>query len=306
MKVIFMGTPSFAVPTLKALINSEHEVVAVYSKPPKPAGRGQALLKSQIHQVAEDSGLPVFTPSSLKPAEEVAQLQQLAPDVIIVTAYGLILRPEVLSIPKYGCINIHPSDLPRWRGAAPIQRTILAGDRETAMCIMKMDAGLDTGDVIIRHKVKLDEQITASELHDQMAELGAALLLQALAEIEKETATYHPQSEQGLTYADKLEAADEKINFNQSAYMANCQVRAFSPRPGAYFNYMDEAIKVITAEYTIEQHHHTPGTVVDEGLKIACKDGFLQPMLLQRPGRKMIYTDAFLRGFSVTVGTILS
>jgi len=305
MKVVFMGTPHFAVPTLKALISSHHYMAAVYSKPPKPAGRGQSMLKTPVHLLAEENGIPVFTPSSLQPIEEVEYLQKLNPDVIVVAAYGLILRTEVLSIPKHGCINIHPSDLPRWRGAAPIQRTIMAGDKDTAMCIMKMDEGLDTGNVIMRHKVKLDEEITAHKLHDQMATLGAELLLQALAHIENNTAIYHPQLEEGTTYANKLNAEDEKLNFEQTAHMVNCQVRAFSPKPAAYFNYKGEPIKVITAEYTVVKHDFAPGTVVGDNLKIACIDGFLQPTLLQRPGRKMIYTDAFLRGFPIEPGTIL-
>lgn len=305
MRIVFMGTPSFAVPTLEGLIASGHEVVAVYSKPPKPSGRGQELLKAPVHVLAEKCGVPVFTPSSLKPIEQINQLQLLAPDVIVVAAYGIILRSEVLSIPKFGCINIHPSDLPRWRGASPIQRTILAGDTKTSMCIMKMDEGLDTGDVIIRHNIELDPQVTAHQLHNQMASLGAELLLQALALIADGTATYCPQAEDGATYAAKLESADEKLDFNRSAYLVNCQVRALSPKPGAYFNYQGESLKVISAEYSMEAHEYQPGTVIGDRLHIACKEGFLQPTLVQRPGRKMIYTDAFLRGYPIPSGSIL-
>ena len=306
MKIIFMGTPAFAVPILSALIDSKHDVIAVYSRPPSLANRGQKYVQSPVHSKAEACGITVFTPTSLKPAEEVEALRQLKPDAIVVAAYGLILRPEVLAIPQYGCINIHPSDLPRWRGAAPIQRTILAGDKTSAMCIMKMDAGLDTGEVILRHKFDLDENSTAQMLHDHMAELGATMLISALAEIEAGTAKYQVQTQEGILYAQKLTAEEEKLNFSQSAYMVNCQVRAFSPRPGAYFTYKDEAIKVITAEYTDDDHNSIVGTVVDDQLTIACKHGFLKPTLLQRPGRKMIYTDAFLRGFVIAKGVVLS
>lgn len=305
MKIVFMGTPAFAVPSLKSLISSKHNVVAVYSKPPKPAGRGERLLKSAVHILAEDNNVPVHTPASLKPIEEVEFLRNLNPDVIVVTAYGLILRPEVLSIPKFGCINIHPSSLPRWRGAAPIQRTIMAGDKETSMCIMQMDAGLDTGDILKRQFVELDDEITTSQLHDHMANLGAELLLKTLDDIESGTSHPQKQAEEGLTYAEKITSFEERINFEQSARLVNCQIRALSPRPGAYFSFANEAIKVISAEYTTEDHNFRPGTVVGGDLKIACKDGFLQPKLLQRPGRKMIYADAFLRGFPITDGMVL-
>lgn len=305
MKIVFMGTPEFAAPALCALISSMHQVVGVYSKPPKPSGRGQGLSKSCIHKLAEKNGLNVFTPQSLKSEEEVSKLKNLNPDIIVVAAYGLILRSEVLSIPKYGCINIHPSDLPRWRGAAPIQRTILSGDTESAMCIMKMDEGLDTGDVIIRKKVAISDDVTATSFHDYMANLGADLLIDAIDKIEEGTASYTEQSDEGATYADKLSTADMKINFNQSAYMVNCQIRAFSTKPAAHFSYMGEDIKVIAAEYRTEVHNFPAGIVVDSNLNIACLDGFLRPTLLQRPGRKMIYTEAFLRGFPIKEGSNL-
>lgn len=305
MKIVFMGTPEFAAPALLSLISSHHEVIAVYSKPPKPSGRGQGLSKSHIHNIAEKNGLTVFTPHSLKPSEEVQNLLDLNPDIIVVAAYGLILRSEVLSIPKHGCINIHPSNLPRWRGAAPIQRTILSGDKESAMCIMRMDEGLDTGDVIIRKKVTITDDMTATALHDYMADLGANMLIEAISQIEAGTTSYKAQSEEGATYADKLSTSDMKINFNQTSYMVNCQIRAFSTKPAAYFTYMGEDIKVIAAEYTTEKHDFPVGTVVDSNLNIACLDGFIRPTLLQRPSRKMIYTEAFLRGFPINQGSNL-
>jgi methionyl-tRNA formyltransferase len=308
MRIVFMGTPSFAVPALRHLQESEHEVVAVYTKPPKPSGRGHKLIKSPVHQLAEGYGLQVHSPKSLKPVEEVAALQALKPDVVIVAAYGLILRKEVLELPKHGCINIHPSALPRWRGAAPIQRTIMAGDKSTDMCIMRMDEGLDTGDVILRQQYDIPANMTASELHDEMAELGGKLVLKVLAQIEQGGVSYTKQSEEGITYADKLTKEDEVIDWHRSAYEINCQIRALSPRPGAYFTYNNEIIKIITAEVLPNENGvgYSPGEVIDQELHIACKDGIIKPILLQRQGKKMIYTDAFLRGFEIPKGAKLA
>jgi methionyl-tRNA formyltransferase len=305
MKIVFMGTPAFSIPALRALIESRHDVVAVYTKPPRAAGRGTNISKSQVHILAQAQGVPVFTPESLKPLHEIEVLQKFAPDIIVVAAYGLLLRPEVLSIPVYGCVNIHPSSLPRWRGAAPIQRTVMAGDAQTSMCIMQMDAGLDTGAILKQQFVKLDDEITASELHDMMAALGGELLLAALDGVEAGTLSPQKQAAAGMIYADKLTAAEEKINFKQTARLVNCQIRALSPRPGAYFNYGGEAIKVIDAQYVRENHSFAAGTVCGDALKIACQDGFILPKLLQRPGRKMIYLEAFLHGFHIPNGTVL-
>lgn len=306
MRVIFMGTPQFAVPTLKALLKSKHEIVAVYTKPPKPSGRGKQLIKSPIHLIAEEYGITVRAPLTLKTEEEISLIKKSSPEAIVVAAYGLILRPEVLSIPLHGCINIHPSDLPRWRGAAPIQRTILAGDQHTAMCIMKMDAGLDTGDVILRKQLIISDDTTAHQLHNTMSELGATMLLEALEELDNGIAKPEPQSSEGITYAQKLSPQDELINFNKSAFQVNCQIRALSPKPAAHFIFKNEKIKIITAEYTTVPHNYTPGLVIDDKLTISCKEGLLKPILLQRPGRKMIYTDAFLRGFNIPQGTLLA
>ncbi len=307
MRIIFMGSPDFALPALQCLLQSEHQIVGVYAKPPQPAGRGQHVTKSKVHILAEEAGLKVFTPASLKPAEEVAQFKELAADVAIVAAYGLLLRPEILATPRLGCINIHPSSLPRWRGAAPVQRTIMAGDKQTSVCIMRMDAGLDTGDIILQQIVELDEAITAKELHDQTADIGGKMVLQVLSALEDGTATFTLQATTGVTYAAKLMPADELLNWTQPARLVACQVRALSPKPGAYFNYNGEKVKIITAHYDENfAHNAPPGTVLDDKLTIACARGVLQPTLLQRQGRKMIYTDAFLRGFPILPGVSLA
>ncbi|MDJ1257186.1 MAG: methionyl-tRNA formyltransferase [Candidatus Midichloria sp.] len=305
MKVIFMGTPKFAVPALiKLLENPNFNVVGVYTKPPKASGRGMNLVKSPIQVLAEAHNIPVVTPKTLRNSEVLDKLKSFAADIIVVAAYGLILPATVLETTEYGCINIHPSDLPRWRGAAPIQRTIMAGDKQTAVCIMKMNEGLDTGDVILRHKIEIPKNITAAELENILANLGADKLLNALLLIKNDEATYEKQKEEGVTYANKIDRSEEKINWQKSAAEIIAQIRTFSPYPGAYFVYNNEIVKVIDAVHinTTNSQQFTkviPGLVMDNNLTIACGSEFIRPTLLQRPGRKMIYTEAFLRGFPI-------
>ena len=305
MKVIFMGTPKFAVPALtKLLENHNFNVVGVYTKPPKASGRGMNLVKSPIHVLAEEHNIPVVTPKTLKDTEALEKLKSFAADIIVVAAYGLILPITVLEATEYGCINIHPSDLPRWRGAAPIQRTIMAGDKQTAVCIMKMDEGLDTGDVILRYKIEVPENITAAELENILANLGADRLLDALLLIKNNKTTYEKQKEEGVTYANKIDRSEEKINWQKSAAEIIAQIRTLSPYPGAYFVYNNEIVKVIDAAHigATSPPPYTkviPGLVMDNNLTITCGSEFIRPTLLQRPGRKMIYTDAFLRGFPI-------
>lgn len=294
-----MGTPDFAVPSLKALINSNHQIVAVYTKEPKPAGRGYSEVKSAIHQLADQHGLQVITPKNFKLDADVEQFKNLGADIAVVAAYGLILPQSILSIPKYGCINLHPSKLPRWRGAAPIQRTILAGDPDTDICIMQMDVGMDTGDILVRQNFTIPGNMTSKELHDECAQIGGDLFLQTLQQIEQGVATPIKQSEDGVLHATKISREEELINWNRSAFEIHCQIRAFAPRPGAYFELNGEKIKILAADYIMDSHDYAPGTVMDEALTIACNGGFLKPQLLQREGRKMIYVDAFLRGFPI-------
>ncbi|MBS0235872.1 MAG: methionyl-tRNA formyltransferase [Proteobacteria bacterium] len=305
LRIVFMGTPGLAIPALESLL-LKHEVVAVYTKAPKPAGRGQQETLSVVHQMALQHNVAVHTPRTLRLPEEQEVLKTLKPDVIVVVAYGLILPQEVLDIPQYGCINIHPSDLPRWRGAAPLHWTILEGDRETAVCIMQMDAGMDTGPVLLRQKVSLNDHITTKELHDHAAKLGAGLLIEVLRQLPRGKVQPVKQSEANVTMARKLVPADEILDFERDVRLVQAQVRAFSPKPGSYFMYNGEIVKVIAADYELNHGLDAPaGTVLDEHLSIACHNGVLKPTLLQRAGKKMIYTDAFLRGFTIPKGVKL-
>ncbi|MFQ3306907.1 MAG: methionyl-tRNA formyltransferase [Candidatus Midichloriaceae bacterium] len=305
MKILFMGSPEFAIPTLEAIASSNNELIAVYTKPPKSAGRGLKETKSAVHLLADQLNVNIFTPQKLKPEEEINNFKSLKPDIVIVAAYGLIIPKEYLDIPTFGFINVHPSTLPRWRGAAPIQRTIMAGDDKTSICIMKMDAGLDTGDIILKHDMELDDQITGKELHDKCAKIGGDLILKTIDLFSQNKINLIKQSDQGITYAEKIMPFERVLDFNLSAEELNNKIRALSPKPGSYFIYKKEIVKIITAEVQNLKHEFTPGLVIDETLSIACKSGILKPVLLQRQGKKMLYTDAFLRGFPIKEGDIL-
>lgn len=305
MKVIFMGTPYFAVPALEKLIaSSKHEVIAVYTRAPKPAGRGYSETRSAVHSLADQHGIQVYTPKTLRDQHEQQRFFELKADVAIVAAYGLILPKEILNTPKHGCLNIHPSMLPRWRGAAPIQHTVLAGDRETSICIMQMDEGLDTGDIIIQQKLVLPDDIKAYELHDKAAQIGADLVIKALSDIESNNIKRYKQSEEGVTYAHKLTRDHEKIDWSKSAFEIGCQIRTFAPRPAAFFTHNGETIKIIEAE-VVPNVKGSPGQVMDDDLTIACGVDAIKPNLLQREGKKMLYREAFLRGFELRAGVVL-
>lgn len=306
MKIIFMGTSNFAVPALKSLVESKHEIMAVYTKPPSQSGRNKQISKSAVHLAANYYGLEVLTPETFKTQSNIEQFLSINADIAVVASYGLILRKEILEAPKYGCINLHPSDLPRWRGAAPIKRSIMAGDTKTAICVMKMDRGLDTGDIIIKQTIPIEEAVTGQELHNLMAEQASRLLLKALTMLEDNKVNYQKQSLDNILYAEKISRLEEKINWLQEARLVNCQIRALSPKPGAYFTYNGELIKIIVADYENIDSSAEAGTTIDNNLTIACKGGILKPKLLQRQGRKMIYTDAFLRGFPIQQGARLN
>ena len=298
MRVIFMGTPAFALPALTALLASEHSVVAVYSQPPRPAGRGQKLTPSPIQQLAEQHGIPVYTPTSLKSAESQQQFAALQADVAVVAAYGLLLPQAILDAPKHGCINIHPSDLPRWRGAAPIQRTIMAGDSHTACCTMQMDAGLDTGAVLLREAYSIPHGTTAGQLHDVMANMGAAQVIQVLATMPPAT----PQSDSGVTYAAKITKSDQWIDWAQSATRIYQQMLGLSPAPGALCRYGDETLKIFAAEVIAQPCDAAPGTLLDNGLLVATGQGSLRITRLQRPNKAAMDAADFLRGSPVAAG----
>jgi len=294
VRIIFMGTPDFAVPALNALVAAGHEVCAVYSQPPRPANRGKRLTPSAIHSRAEELGLEVRTPSSLKTAEQQDAYASLQADVAIVAAYGLILPQAILDAPKHGCLNIHGSILPRWRGAAPVQRAILAGDKETGVMIMQMEAGLDTGPVRATAKTVVDRK-TAGELTVELAHMGADLLVQVLTDLTNYPAV--TQSEGGLTYARKIEKAEAHLDFSQDAAAVERQIRAFNPVPGAFFEFEGERYRVLAAE--IEAGCGEPGTIIDNQLTIACADGAIRPTIIQRAGKPAMAVADFLRGNSI-------
>ena len=295
MKIIFMGTPDFAVPALRALLDSEHEVIAVYTAPPKPAGRGQALRKSAVHLIAEQAGLEVFTPASLK-QERLPQA-----DIAVVVAYGLLLPQHILSAPKFGCLNIHPSALPRWRGAAPIQRTIMAADKETAVCIMQMDIGLDTGAVLMREDFVLPAKITAGELHDKCAEIGAQLVLKTINDINGLKPQIQPTLE--VTYAKKITKNDELIDWTKPAQEIENIIRGLNPFPAAYFEYDGQKIKVFAAD--VVEGEGEVGVTLDDALTISCGKNALKIISLQKAGKRIMTSKEFLAGNKIPAGTSL-
>ncbi|WP_114951103.1 methionyl-tRNA formyltransferase [Sphingosinicella terrae] len=301
MRLAFMGTPDFAVPTLDALLGAGHEVAAVYTQPPRRAGRGKALTPSPVHSRAQAAGIEVRTPATLRDEVEQSAFAALDLDAAVVAAYGLILPEPVLAAPRLGCLNVHASLLPRWRGAAPIQRSILAGDERTGVCIMGMERGLDTGPVFARRETGIDRK-TAGALTAELAAIGGALMVDVLDRIEAIVA--EPQPEAGITYAAKVDKSEARLDFTRAAVDVERQVRAFNPAPGAFFEYQGERIRVLAAEPA--GLGGAPGTVLDHGLAIACGTGSILPTLVQRAGRAAMRPDELLRGFVIPVGTILS
>lgn len=304
MRLIFMGTPDFAVPALHALHAAGHEIVAVYSQPPRPAGRGKALRASPVQQAAEALGLPVRHPEKLrKNEEEWAAFAALEADAAIVAAYGLILPQIMLDAPRLGCLNIHASLLPRWRGASPIQSSILAGDKESGVTIMQMEAGLDTGPMLLREAVPITPETTATSLHDALSAIGGQLAVRVLAERPAPT----PQPDEGVTYAPMLTREDGRLDWSQSAAALDLRIRALTPWPGTFTVQADGTVLKIGAATPLPDRKHTatPGTALDDALTIACGDGALRLTRLQKPGRGMMDADAFLRGQPMPAGTRL-
>jgi methionyl-tRNA formyltransferase len=305
LRVAFMGTPAFAVPALQALVAAGHDIVAVYSQPPKPAGRGQRVRISPIHQAAEDMHIKVFTPQTLRQVEEQKKFSDLHLDVAVVAAYGLILPQAILSAPRLGCLNIHASLLPRWRGAAPIQRSILAGDTETGITIMQMEAGLDTGPMLLQERCAVTPTTTAGSLQDELSEMGARLIVPALEGFGRGTLKAVPQPEEGVTYAAKLTREDGHINWTKAAFDIDRHIRGLQPWPGCFFMLGTEPIKVLRAEVT-DGSPVAPGTLLDDHFTIACGQGAIRILRLQRPGKNALDATAFLHGQRLTVGDILA
>lgn len=310
MRLAFLGTPDFAVPTLAELIGAGHEVACVYTRAAKPAGRGRELRPSPVEAFARNAGIAVRTPASLKPAEEQAAFAALALDAAVVVAYGLILPQPVLDAPRLGCFNLHASLLPRWRGAAPIQRAIMAGDRETGVCVMRMEAGLDTGPVLMREAVPIGARTTAGELHDTLARIGASLMVRALAALERGAIAAQPQPAEGVTYARKLAAGEERIDWTKSAEEIGRIIRGLTPYPGAHFEAAApggaaERIRVLRAEPVAGGGK--PGEILGGGgLRVACGAGALELFEVQRAGKRAMSAAEFRRGFPLPAGTILS
>ncbi len=303
-KLVLMGTPDFAVPCFRYLIDQGQTIAAVYCQPPRPAGRGHKLQPSPVQQLAEAHGIPVFYPTSLKSAEVQAQFQSHQADAAIVAAYGLILPKPILEAYPLGCINVHPSKLPRWRGAAPIQRTIMAGDTATEMCIMQMAAGLDTGDILWKQDVTIASGTTAGELHDTMAAMAGPAVLETLYGLRNGTITPLAQSAEGITYAHKISKEEAHINWSLHAAEILNHIHGLSPYPGAYFEYQEEKIKILKA--TAVQADGTSGMVLDDHLTIACGSGAIRPVIVQRPGKKPMPAEEMLRGFPLPPGTRLN
>jgi methionyl-tRNA formyltransferase len=307
LRIVFMGTPDFSVPTLAAIRAAGHEVMAVYTRAPQPAGRGMGERKSPVHTYAEETGLPVLTPRSLKLEPEQQAFAAHSADVGVVVAYGLILPTPVLDAPRHGCLNLHASALPRWRGAAPIQRAVMAGDAATAAAIMRMDEGLDTGPVCLSEPISIGPDMTAGELHDALAERGARLMVEALAAIERGSLSCTPQPEAGVTYAAKLDKAEAGIDFTRPAQEVHNHVRGLSPFPGAWFSVGNtdkgkgERIKVLRTR--VASGSGVPGTVLNDVLTVACGEGAVQLLELQRAGKKPMAAAELLRGFPLSPGT---
>jgi methionyl-tRNA formyltransferase len=309
MRVVFMGTPQFAVPALTAIRAHGHEVVAVYTRAPRPAGRrGLELTPSRVQTIAEQFGIPVFTPKTLRDEEQTQIFRAQAADVAVVVAYGLILPRPILAAPTHGCLNLHASLLPRWRGAAPIQRAIMAGDEETGIVVMRMEEGLDTGPVALGERVAIGPDETAGEMHDRLAQLGADLITRALAALARDSLIFHPQSEIGVTYAHKISKEECRIDWARSAREVHNHVRGLSPFPGAFFE-ADfgrgiERVKVLRSSPAVGSG--PAGTILDDQLTIACGEGAIRLLNLQRAGKAPMDAATFLRGARLPAGATLT
>ncbi|MCB1484014.1 MAG: methionyl-tRNA formyltransferase [Hyphomicrobiaceae bacterium] len=307
LRIVFMGTPQFSVPVLEAIVAAGHNVVGVYTQPPRPAGRGMAEQKSPVHVAAQSHGIGVSTPRNFKAAEDREAFAALKADAAVVVAYGLLLPKEVLDAPRLGCFNVHASRLPRWRGAAPIQRAIMAGDKETAVMVMRMEEGLDTGPICLSASIPIGPQTTAGTLHDELSAAGAPLMVEALKRLEAGTLTETPQPVVGVTYAAKIDKREARIDFARPANLVAVHIRGLSPFPGAWLELAGktpERLKVLNAEEV--PGTGTPGEVIGDDLTIACTDGAVRLTRVQRAGKKPVSAEEFLRGFTLPVGTRLS
>lgn len=301
MRIVFMGTPAFSVPVLDALVSAGHEIAAVYSQPPRPAGRGKKDRPGPVHARAEALGLPVRTPKSLRTPQAQDAFAALNADVAVVVAYGLILPQPILDAPDKGCLNIHASLLPRWRGAAPIHRAIMSGDQETGICIMQMDAGLDTGPVLMRAAMPIGAEQTTAELHDDLSVLGAELIVQALSQLDALTPV--PQLQEGVTYAAKIDKSEARIDWTRPAQDVDRMIRGLSPFPGAWFEHEGTRIKALGSRMV--EGEGEAGHVLDTQLHVACGTGAVALTRLQKAGKAAQDAEVFQRGMQITAGTDL-
>jgi methionyl-tRNA formyltransferase len=304
MRLIFMGTPDFAVPTLLALAEAGHEIAGVYTRAPKPAGRGMELQPSPVEREARRLGLPVLTPATLKGPEAATAFRAHNADAAVVVAYGLILPKPILEVPRLGCFNVHASLLPRWRGAAPINRAIMTGDKESGVTIMKMDEGLDTGAIAMADRVAIAPDMTAGDLHDTLARLGADLMLRALAAIERGSLVLTQQPQVGVTYAAKIAKDQTRIVWSKPWRQVHDHIRGLSPFPGAWFEINGMRVKAVRS--TRGEGVGTPGTVLDDQFTIACGDGAVRLVQVQRAGRQPMSAEEFLRGTAVKFGAAVA
>jgi len=308
MRIVFFGTPDFAVPSLAAIVAAGHEVAAVYSQPPAPRGRGQSLKPSPVQAFAEAAGLVVRTPASMRDPAEIEAFGALGLDAAVVVAFGQILPAEVLNAPRLGCFNLHGSLLPRWRGAAPIQRAIMAGDRVTGVQVMRMSEGLDEGAILLSETVRIDALETAGSLYDRLAPIGAALWPPALAGIERGDLTETPQAADGVTYAKKIRPTEARIKWSRPAVEVDRRIRGLSPFPGAWFAASSDKgpVRVKALLSRLEPGQGAPGQALDDGLLIACGDGAVRILRVQREGRGAQDAEVFLRGFALPAGSVLA
>ncbi len=304
MQIIFMGTSEFAVPILNSLIHSQHSIKSVYTVEPKLHSRGMKLHCSPVYKVAEKHQIPIFTPKTFKNQSEVDKLKEIEADIIVVAAYGLIIPASILNACKFGCINVHPSDLPRWRGAAPIQRSMMACDSETAICIMQLDAGVDTGPIFTKKQLTLDKNKNIHQLTEDYAQIGAEMLLQTLKELEKSVANAFPQTNIGTTYAQKITSEDMVINWNKNATAIHGQIMALTPN--AYFINQGLKIKAVESVLIDQETNEPPGMVLNKQLDIACGDNrVIRLTKLQKPSAKILETRDFLCGYKIPIGSTI-
>jgi methionyl-tRNA formyltransferase len=306
LRIVFMGTPEFSVPVLAEIIGQGHDVVAVYSRAPKPAGRGMALRPTPVHALAERFSVPVFTPKTLRTPEAAETFRDHDADVVVVVAYGLILPKEILDAPRSGCLNLHASLLPRWRGAAPIQRAIMAGDAETGVMAMRMEEGLDTGPIGMAERVAIGPDMTAGDLHNQLSRIGADLMARALAALSRGSLSFTPQREEGVVYAHKIDKGEARIDWSKPARDVHNHLRGLSPFPGAWFEadfgHGPERVKALRSR--VVEGSGEPGALLDDKLTVACGDGSVRLMELQRAGKGAMRAEDFLRGSRIVAAKV--